>query len=160
MCIRDRAYTCRYCGTDLRAQYGLYSWIIDPLNEPWKIQCPDCRRKFPSNDFGKYYEAGIDEHGFWSYEQAKANGQEYLKNILYPEKGDGWGVDDGWGYLTGKTWTDGTRSGPEAHSYIAYYHHWGIWHNPNGLVQNVLENCSQAYLYTGDIRYGLSLIHI
>ena len=35
--LDPEAYTCRDCGTDLRAQYGLYSWIIDPLNEPWKI---------------------------------------------------------------------------------------------------------------------------
>ena len=101
------AYTCRYCKTDLRAKYGSYAWIRDAFSMPWKIQCPACRRQFPSNDFAGYYQAGLDEHGNFNYEKAQAEGQEFLKNVLYPEKDKdgvtGWGVDDGVGYRTGKT---------------------------------------------------------
>ena len=80
------------------------------METPWKIQCPDCRRFFPSNDFGSFYQLGLDENGNFRYEQAKEKNAEliaagkdgYLKNVLYPEKGEGWGVDDGYGYVTGR----------------------------------------------------------
>ena len=147
------AETCRYCGCDLLSKYGQYSWIMDPLNEPYKIQCPDCRRKFPSNDFASFYKAGIDTNGNWSYEKAKTEGQEYLKNVLYPEKGEGWGVDDGYGYKTGKTIQSGSKEVEEVHTYIAYYNHWGLWHS-NGIIQDALSSLQSAYVYTGDVRYG------
>ncbi|MBR2181002.1 MAG: hypothetical protein IJ949_03830, partial [Oscillospiraceae bacterium] len=40
---------------------------MDIFTRPWKIQCPDCKRLFPSNDFGKFYELGIDEHGNYRF---------------------------------------------------------------------------------------------
>lgn len=144
---------CRYCNADLLAEYGEYAWIIDPLKEPWKIQCPSCRRKFPSNDFNSFYKSGIDANGNWSYEKAKKDGQEYLKNVLYPEKGEGWGVDDGYGYKTGNTIQSGSNQIEECHTYIAYYNHWGLWHS-FGIIQDALSNLQAAYVYTGDKRYG------
>ena len=49
--------TCRYCHINLADYPGsTYSWIVDPINNPWKITCPACKRDFPSNDFGAYYE--------------------------------------------------------------------------------------------------------
>jgi len=53
---------CRYCGENLKA-YDKYPWRADALNRPWKVQCPDCKRLFPSNDFGAFYENGKNEHG-------------------------------------------------------------------------------------------------
>ena len=126
-----KGYTCPYCEVELRAAYGYYPWLIDPLAEPWKIQCPDCRRKFPSNDFASYYQSGLDQKGQFIPELAKEKGQEYLKNILYPEKGEGWGVDDGFGYVTGKMATDKIR---EVKTFIPYYMHWGLWYEMSSTV--------------------------
>lgn len=151
-------FKCRYCGADLLKQYGNYPWITDPLNSPFKIQCPSCRRKFPSNDFESFYKAGLDEHGNFNYEKAKADGKDFLKNVLYPEKDvdgvTGWGVDDGFGYLTGRKYPDGTQ---ERHTYIAYYLHFGVWSQMGGntgIVDNALKTLGKAYLATGDPKYG------
>lgn len=164
-------FKCRYCGCDLSAKYHPYGWLVDALNEPYKIQCPDCRRKFPSNDFGGFYQLGLDAHGIFNYEQAKAKNDElvaagedgYLKNLLYPEKNTAeepnWGVDDGFGYFTGRTYSNGVA---EKHTYIAYYLHEGLWSNQansvrvpyGGLLAQSLEKLAKAYNYTGDIRYG------
>ncbi|MBQ2743184.1 MAG: Ig-like domain-containing protein, partial [Oscillospiraceae bacterium] len=54
---------CRYCGEDLVVKYNRFPWSMDPLNRPWKIQCPECKRTFPSNDFESFYENGLNEHG-------------------------------------------------------------------------------------------------
>ena len=142
--------TCIFCGKDLLAAYGAYPWITDPATMPWKVQCPDCRRQFPSNDFGEFYKLGIDEHGNWSYQQALAKNAEltargekgYLVNLLYPEKkDDGWCVDDGWGYEI-----DG-----ETKPFIAYYHWWGLWQD---LYRSQLRDLRDAYLFTNDAKYG------
>ena len=52
-------YYCRYCGTDLRALYGNYPWIINALEDPWKVKCPHCQRRFPSNNFGNIISSGL-----------------------------------------------------------------------------------------------------
>ncbi|NLG52547.1 MAG: hypothetical protein GX541_01020, partial [Clostridiales bacterium] len=54
---------CRYCKYDIAKKYGQYPYLFNALTNPWKIQCPICKRRFPSNDFGKYYKSGLDEHG-------------------------------------------------------------------------------------------------
>ena len=84
---------CRYCGADLRNKYFVYPWITNPLTSPWKIQCPDCKRKFPSNDFAGFYELGLMSRESLTstvlmkeimfVEQGKPG---YLKNMLYPKK--------------------------------------------------------------------------
>ncbi len=100
------AYICKYCGVDMRKDYGNYSYRIDALTRPWKIQCPDCKRLFPSNDFEKLYKLGLNEYGEYSAERAREKNQElidsgffanhtspavrkygYLGNELYPEIG-------------------------------------------------------------------------
>ncbi|MBQ9985046.1 MAG: Ig-like domain-containing protein, partial [Oscillospiraceae bacterium] len=171
-------YTCRFCGIDLLQNHGSYSWISNPLQRPWKIQCPDCKRVFPSNDFASFYELGRDEHGIFSRELALERHQEmfggtygtgYLKNTLYPEVGtasskvkltgnetpEKWGVDDGYGYDTGRVYSNGTK---EIHTYIAYYNHYGLWHNSGsnnaGTISNAINTLAEAYMFTGDERYG------
>jgi len=57
------SYVCRWCNTDLRAHYGARSWVTDSLHTPFKLQCPACRRKFPSNDFEGFYRLGLNEYG-------------------------------------------------------------------------------------------------
>ena len=158
-----QAGLCRYCGANIAVEFGsLYAWIKDPLTMPWKVQCPKCRRKFPSNDFGSFYQLGIDEHGNFSYEQAKQKNAElvaagqpgYLVNIEFPEMDktlgiQGWGVDDGYGYRTGHTYSNGVE---EVHTYISHYNHFGIWHE--GIINTALRALKDAYLYTGDAKYG------
>ena len=63
-------YVCIYCDKDLTAEYGTYPWVMNVYSRPWKLQCPDCKRYFPSNDFGSFYELGINANGNWDYELA------------------------------------------------------------------------------------------
>ncbi|MBR5272387.1 MAG: heparinase II/III family protein, partial [Clostridia bacterium] len=161
----DPAYSkCHYCGVDLVDKYGspYYAWEISAWNNPWKITCPDCNRDFPSNDFGSFYELGINPNGGeWSYELAKSENAKlvaagepgYLVNSAYPEKGTGWGVDDGYGYVSNTTFKapngDTVKS---THTYISFYNHWGVWHT--SLLYNAIGHLKNAYIYTGDIEYG------
>ncbi len=167
---------CRYCGNDNLSEYGSRGHGVYDTNlyvKPWKVQCPDCRRIFPTNDFALLYERGLDEHGYYNNERARkanaeavANGEkDALHNDLYPElydptkesynkdpmtgatiDGETWGVDDGLGYLPGRTYPNGVE---ERHSYIAFYTH-DLWCN----VRNVVRDFGNAYIYTDDIRYG------
>ncbi|MBQ2742788.1 MAG: Ig-like domain-containing protein, partial [Oscillospiraceae bacterium] len=121
-------YHCPYDGTDIRNNYGSYAWGVDPLTRPWKIQCPDCKRLFPSNDFGSFYELGLNKaNGVFSRETALARHRElfgdltieepgtlgseqwkayygygnkngYLYNSMYSDKDSTWMVDDGFGW--------------------------------------------------------------
>ena len=163
-------YTCRLCGVDLRANYGSYAWNLNPLSNPWQIQCPDCRRWFPSNDFESFYKLGLDEHGVFDSKLAHARNDQliaegkpgYLVNIRHPDADTkfgvkNWGVDDGWGYDTGKRYANGVA---EVHTYIPYYVHYGLWieasgnTSKTGLVLEALTSLRNAYLYTGDAKYG------
>ncbi len=175
----DRHY-CRYCGENLYTNHGNYPWITNVLKDPWKVQCPECKRLFPSNDFAKLYELGRDEHGVYNEALALernaelvANGEKgYAVNVLYPEIGtanhpdtvkfsswettEGWGVDTGMGYDTGRICSNGVK---EVHTYLAYVMHCGIWYNVmgngvKGELHSAVKDLSLAYLYTGDEKYG------
>ena len=202
------ANTCRYCNTNLMEKYGQFTWLTNPLQDPWKIQCPDCKRKFPSNDFGSFYKLGLNEYGEFDRQRALDKhaemfgdptaepgsqayygyGKGYLRNDLYREIGDldengeykiktinagmglrpgesvdTWGVDDGYGYeprdLEGNIYKS-ANGAEERHAYIAYYSHFGLWYqltdyDTNGaLISKAVTNCANAYLYTGDVKYG------
>ncbi|MBE6912698.1 MAG: hypothetical protein E7473_09255 [Ruminococcaceae bacterium] len=174
-------YNCRYCGVNLRQNYSMMPYTVNAVLRPWKIQCPDCKRVFPSNDFEGFYKLGLDENGIFSHKLAHeknaelvANGEEgYLVNKLYPEIGtenhpdtvrftegettEGWGVDDGFGYHPGRTYDNGVE---ECHAYIAFYNHCAIWMGPtmtqypSSIVGGKLAALRDAYLYTGDPKYG------
>ena len=187
----DRYY-CRYCGEDLKLFSGSYPWVSNPMVNPWKIQCPACKRQFPSNDFASFYKLGIDpQTGVFSRDLALEKhlemfggtyGYGYLKNDLYPELritgldprtkktithgwgklpkepeniADIWGVDDGYGYETGRMATDSIR---EAHTYISYYNHFALWYqsgeNNRAINLKAITELSTAYVYTGDKKYG------
>jgi len=176
---------CRYCGANLQ-KYGSYPWAVDALNRPWKIQCPDCKRLFPSNDFAKLYELGKNEHGEYDVNLAherneklriETNGEvDYLKNTLYPElynpsselynkdpltgdtiDGTKWGVDDGFGYDTGRKYLNGL---PEVHTYVAVANHLSVWLHPSSpklgtdVIMDAIKSLRDAYVYTGDAKYG------
>ncbi len=199
---------CRYCNVNLMEKYGQFTWLTNPLADPWKVQCPDCKRKFPTNDFGSFYELGLNEYGEFDRQRALDKhaemfgnpeaevgskeyygyGKGYLKNNLYPEVGDRdengelkvktinggvglrpgetaetWGVDDGYGYeprdLEGNLFK-AANGAEERHTYIAYYVHFGLWYqltdyDKNGaILSKAIKNCANAYMYTGDIKYG------
>ncbi len=152
---------CKYCGEDVIALTGeFYPWTVDNETAPWKVQCPLCQRIFPSNDFKAFYDTGIDENGNWSYALAKQNGAHLLTNDLYPEKGEGWGVDDGYGYHTGRTYDTAYGTWEETYTWIAYWNHWGVWSAVTpmyGTVRDALVDLSYAYAYTENKAYGRTL---
>ncbi len=96
---------CRYCGENIVGKYGANGtggWTADNFTRPWKVQCPDCKRIFPSNDFESFLKLGLDAQGYFdldrAYEKHKElfaeeyeasgyaeKGYGYLKNDLYPE---------------------------------------------------------------------------
>ncbi|MBQ4545017.1 MAG: S-layer homology domain-containing protein [Oscillospiraceae bacterium] len=170
-------YICPYCKLDLRAakSYGAYSWVLDPVRDPWKVKCPDCKRSFPSNDFEGFYELGYDKKtGTFSREEALRKhgelygtsdnpygyGKGFLKNELYTEKEDTWMVDDGFGWSP----RDGVPGSSESvktnpkYAPIALYMHY-FW-DRNGSAKSVLcatlDDLRDAYLYTGEEKYGIA----
>ncbi|MBQ9985185.1 MAG: S-layer homology domain-containing protein [Oscillospiraceae bacterium] len=191
-------YYCRYCGENLQLEYGGTPWVHDSINKPWKIQCPDCKNYFPTNDFESFYKLGLNEYGEFIYQDALARhaelfgnpeatpgsrefygyGKGYLRNELYGnlenvetlncgqglrpgESAETWGVDDGYGYVpydeNGEPYKSGTVV--ERHTYIAEFMHYGVYGqlkaNDNGSVYyEAVRNCSYAYFYTGDKKYG------
>ena len=86
---------CPVCGKGID-QYGNYPYLADPLNKPFKLQCPNCKSVFPSNDFDSYYKSGLDENGIFHYDKADP---KYLVNELYKDKPSDWCVDDGFGWV-------------------------------------------------------------
>ncbi|MBQ9968728.1 MAG: Ig-like domain-containing protein, partial [Oscillospiraceae bacterium] len=142
---------CRYCKADLVAKHGVYPWIVDPIENPWKVTCPECERDFPSNDFESYYKSGLDEQGYFSADRADSS---YLVNELYPEMGEGWGVDAGPGYYSGQIPAGFTTE--DVHTYMAYYVHCvfdDLGSSKNSMHQ-ILDALREAYLYTGEEVYG------
>ncbi|MFC4075869.1 hypothetical protein [Salinithrix halophila] len=127
-------------GEEFNKKYGYRGWLADPKNEPWKLTDPSSGYRFPTNDFASYYESGLDEHGIFDPKRAD---KRFLKNELYPERGENWGVDDGTGWVDreGNRWT-----------FVAYYNHWHIWHG--GVVDTALRAFRDAYIYTGDLQYA------
>jgi oligo-alginate lyase len=130
---------CLNCGKKID-DYGAYPYILDATNSTFKLECPSCHMKFPTNDFKAYYESGKNKQGIFDPKLAK---KSLLVNKAYPEKGSRWGVDDGNGYVDGK----GNRF-----SYIAYYNHWGLWYK--GSIIKALNSFRDSYVYTGDVKYA------
>ena len=138
-------------GHELYEKYGNYPWKTDP-DHPWKLIDPTTEMMFPTNDFAGYYRLGLDDFGVFNPQLAKQRNdalvgkgeQGYLVNILYPERGAAWGVDDGYG------WWDGENH----YTFVAYYAHWhGGWHG-SGTFMQALKAFGNAYMYTGEEKYG------
>ena len=145
----DDGRICPMCETDLTRYNAYYPWVVDPINNPWKISCPHCKAEFPSNDFQSYYRSGLGEDGKFHKELADP---QYLVNELYPEKGEGWGVDDGSGWYTGRKGSNGRAL---TYTFVSHFirkacYPLGDTHN----FLNVLDYLGRAYLYTGDEKYG------
>lgn len=160
--------TCPLCGEELA---GSYPWLIDPINNPWKIQCPECEGLLPSNDFESFYKLGVDPAtGVFDYDTAvEANdalvaaGQDgYLVNTLYPEKGETWMVDEGFGWLPDDTSGKGgigvfDKELPK-YTPIAVYAHkfWDMNGPDDSFICKAISELRDAYLYTGEEQYGIA----
>lgn len=122
---------------------GNYPWKADPLSVPWKLTDPTSGYSFPTNDFGAYYRSGLDAKG--EFDPGLAD-RTLLVNTLYPEKGEQWGVDDGFG------WVD-PASGYR-YTFIAYYTHWFLWFGAEAIILRSLIALRDAYLFTGEAKYA------
>jgi hypothetical protein len=166
---------CPVCGKGID-KYGNYPYLADIFNRPFKLQCPNCKSLFPSNDFDSYYKSGLDENGRFHYEKADP---KYLVNELYPDKPSDWCVDNGFGWVdpegcktksysmvydkNGYHQKD-TTTGDNRYTFIAYYNHWFIWMTWQGvgMVTCAISALRDAYLYTDDPKYakaGLMLLN-
>jgi len=106
------------------------------LTKPWKVTCSKCGMTFPTNDFESYYKSSLDENGIFI--PGKGD-KKYLVNTLYPEKGEKWGVDDGWG----------VAEGSQRYMYAAYLatRYWDY-------ARYMVAYFYNSYLYTGEQKYA------
>src|SRR5687768_14306748 len=63
----------------------MYDWKIAALKDPWKVRCPHCQELFPRNDFKKFYDSGLDEHGVFDPKRAD---RALLVNAEHPDQSD------------------------------------------------------------------------
>ncbi len=200
-------YICPYCKANLYHLGGNYPWKVKTAEEPWKIFCPACSKKFPTNDFAKFYQLGRTQENGGDFNRIDAlnahremlikknllskealalagpgeDGSEtwklyygygvkggYLHNDLYPnislrgskitlsegETVEGWCVDDGLGYRTGRMNAAGIEE--EVYAFVAYYNHFATFFGPPGesIATDVLDALGRAYLFTGKEKYG------
>lgn len=98
----------------------------------------------PTNDFEAYRESGLDDSGMFDPELADDN---LLVNEEHPEMGDGWGVDDGLGWVdeNGDLGPAGQRWVP-----VAWAHHWNVVYG----YREILQPLYYAYLYTQEQKYA------
>jgi oligo-alginate lyase len=142
---------CPVCGDEINT-LGMFPYIFEPEGDAWTIGCPLCETVFPSNDFGAYYESGLNDRGFFDPNLAD---RSLLVNTRYPNKPQSWLVDDGCGGLD--------ESGVKF-MFVAHYNHWAIWGFPMvnlsdyGRIFTALFSLRDAYLYTGEIEYADALV--
>jgi len=123
----------------------IYSWVIDPITDPWKVKCPQSGLLFPSNDFESYYKSGIDPTtGLFNKNLANPS---YLVNELYPNMPSNFGVDDGTGYRG----TDPVTGQPYTWYFVGAYVYEGQWLQ---YVLDAISRLSSAYMVTGDTVYA------
>ena len=130
---------CPQCGHGIYRHGGRFE--VDVLADPWKIRCPSCNGRFPTNDFGAYYRSGIAEDGLFYPERAD---RSLLYNTDHPDPADprhGFAVDDGTG------WTD--EEG-ESFKLVGVYGHYGIWSE----ISSACSALREAFLLTGERVYA------
>jgi chitodextrinase len=138
-----------------------YKWTLDdPIGRRWKVVDPTYSSSdgtyvaLPCNNFKKFLESGIDPVTK-KFVRANADGSLLYNSETDPNnigcygKGSGYGVDDGFG------WTDSSTGA--MYTPVAYYAH-GIFKsttaNADSSIEGILKNFTEAYLYTGDVKYA------
>jgi oligo-alginate lyase len=128
---------CPACKKDV----PMYNWEINAFEHPWKVRCPHCKELFPKNDFYRFYQSGLDEHGVFDPKRAD---KKLLYNEDHPKSYDPlhlFGVDDGEGYVEGdKRWR-----------FIGAYLIYGQWKQ---LIVSGITKMAAAYFVTGDGIYA------
>lgn len=99
---------CPICGRKIfEGRSPFYPWVLDYENHPYQVQCPECERWFPDNDFaagdmssGEYPDDGWayidptgDPYGFVSYYTMRYYMSQYYPNAFkyagwYARSGD------------------------------------------------------------------------
>ncbi len=131
---------CPIHGRQIIDKYGAYGgWKVDPVNKPWKVQCPIGGETWPTNDYARFYASGKDANNVFQFSRAN-------RSLLYSvDSTRNYGVDDGTGYVDGS----GNR-----YNFIAYYVHWGVWQNVGRSWSQALVNLGEAYAMTGNQAYA------
>jgi hypothetical protein len=128
---------CPVCGKSV----PMYNWKIDAFKYPWKVRCPHCGELFPKNDFAKFYQSGLEEHGVFN---PKLADRSLLFNAEHPDPEDPlhkFCVDDGSGYVEDdKRWR-----------FIGAYLIYGQWRQ---MVVSGIRLLAQAFVVTGDPAYS------
>lgn len=135
---------------------GYYPWSNDwgpaePLDgvsyaampgTQWKIT--NGEYTLPTNDFEAYRQSGLDDRGTF---QPSLADDSLLVNEEHPEMGEGWGVDDGTGWVDedGDLGSGGVRWTP-----VAWANHWNTIYGFRSMLNALFE----AYLYTEEQRYA------
>lgn len=130
---------CPACGKSV----PMYDWKIDAWKYPWKVCCPHCGELFPKNDFGAYYQSGLDDSNIFRYELADETlltCDDTPGDCNSPYK---YGIDDGMG--------NSAKNGIERWYFVGHYLQNGLWE------QQIVSGCinlATAYLYTGEAVYA------
>lgn len=130
---------CLNCGEAV-FRFGAFPYEADASGAGWKIQCPACHARFPTNDFGAYYRSGLDERGVFDPKRAD---RALLFNAEHPEPGDplrNRGVDDGFGY---------TDAEGNEYRFIGYF----VWKHWRGIIDGLIA-LAEAFVLTGDRVYA------
>ncbi len=133
---------CPKCGMGIYEDRGPhpYPWIAWVEGHPWKVQCPNCKELFPKNDFGAFYESGIDrETGL--FDPARAD-RKLLFNSEHPDPKDPqhlYAVDDGNGW---QRFPGGLK---ERDWYIGYH----VYFGRGGRMAAAIRSLATAYALTG-----------
>lgn len=108
----------------------------------WKIT--NGEYTLPTNDFEAYRQSGLDDRGTF---QPSLADDSLLVNEEHPEMGEGWGVDDGTGWVdeNGDLGSGGVRWTP-----VAWANHWNAIYGFRSMLNALFE----AYLYTEEQRYA------
>lgn len=138
---------CPNCGMGIYGDAGPrpYAWIGWVDGHPWKVQCPNCKELFPKNDFGAFYESGIDpETGL--FDPARGD-RSLLFNADHPDPDDPkhkYCVDDGEG------WPRFGDNLPERDFYVAYHAYSGRARRQSMAIRAL----ATAYALTGKPIYA------
>jgi hypothetical protein len=132
---------CPACGDEFfKVKAVAYNrWAYDSAGAPWKLKCKNCGQLFPANDFGAYYQSGLDDRGEFDPEKADA---DLLFNPEHPNADDPdhlkW-VDDGFGL----------KYGEDTLMFIAHYSYW-LWRETTSAARTL----ANAYAVTGEPIYA------
>jgi len=76
----DPSTGCPICGPKVyEGRSAFYPWVLDPVQHPFKVQCPECQQWFPSNDFGAGdMTSGEFPDDGWGYFNAKGRPYSFI----------------------------------------------------------------------------------